>query len=148
MELPPREVQRHLATWPVGRLATLDRTGHPSLVPVVFVVHERVAWSPVDGKPKRSAALARLEHVERDARVSLLLDDYAEDWTRLWWIRLDGNAEVVRSKDPESDPVLAPVVGALREKYPQYGEVPLFRGAPTLLRIDVHTVTSWCAASR
>ncbi len=138
----------------MARLATLDRTGHPAQVPIVFVAHAGVLWSPVDGKPKRSPALARLRNVERDSRVSVILDHYDADWTRLWWLQLDGNAEVVSSPDPASDPVLAPVVEALHAKYLQYEQprsgrlgVALFRDAPTLLRIDVKDHTSWCASA-
>ncbi len=138
----------------MARLATLDRTGHPVQVPIVFVAHAGVLWSPIDGKPKRSAALVRLRNVERDSRVSVILDHYEPDWTRLWWLQLDGHAEVVTSRAPTADPVLAPVVEALQAKYDQYEHpggrragVALFRDDPTLLRVAVSNHTSWCASA-
>ncbi len=157
MELPVETIDHLLERWPVARLATLDRTGHPAQVPIVFVAHAGVLWSPVDGKPKRSASLARLHNVERDSRVSVILDHYDGDWTRLWWLSLHGIAEVVACRHPEADPVLGPVVAALRSKYPQYrspgarngrarAAVALFRGDPTLLRIAVKDHASWCAS--
>ena len=38
--------------------------------------------------------LARIENVDRDPRVTLLADHYEEDWSRLWWVRVDGEASV------------------------------------------------------
>ena len=154
MELPLPVIDHLLEHWPVARLATLDRAGHPVQVPIVFVAHAGVLWSPIDGKPKRSAALARVRNVERDSRVSVILDHYDADWTRLWWLQLDGHAEVVTSREPASDPVLAPVVEALQVKYDQYQRprgrragVALFRDEPTLLRVAVKNHTSWCASA-
>jgi len=154
VELPAHVIDRLLERWPVARLATLDRTGHPVQVPIVFVAHAGVLWSPIDGKPKRTAALARLRNVERDSRVSVILDHYDADWTRLWWLQLVGNAEVIGSRQPASDPVLAPVVEALQSKYDQYEDprggrtgIALFRDAPTLLRVAVKDHTSWCASA-
>lgn len=147
MELPAHAIRQLLETWPVARLATLDAEGRPAPVPIVFVVRGSVLWSPVDGKPKRSARVARLRHLERDPRVSVLLDDYTPDWRRLWWLRLDGEGSAVRADAPERDAELGPVVEGLRAKYPQYGEVALFRGEPTLLRIEIARMRSWCATS-
>ena len=146
MELPAPIIRELLETWPVARLVTLDAEGRPAPVPIVFAVRGGVLWSPVDGKPKRSSRVARLRHLERDARVSVLLDDYTPDWSRLWWLRLDGEGSAVGAAGAERDPELAPVVEALRAKYPQYAEVELFRGEPTLLRIEITRTRSWCAA--
>ena len=135
--IPEAFVERLLDTWPIARLATLAADGRPHLVPIVFARRDGALWSPVDGKPKRSAALARLRHVERDPRVALLLDRYAADWRRLWWIRVDGRAEVVRGSGAADE---------LRSKYPQYRELPLFRGEPTWLRVEPARIASWYAS--
>lgn len=137
-----------LESWPVARLVTLGREGRPAPVPVVFARAGGALWSPVDAKPKSGRPLARVRNLRRDPRVALLLDRYARDWSRLWWLRVDGEAEVVESSEPEAEPALAGAVRALRAKYPQYGETPLFGGAPTLLRIEPGRVTSWCASQR
>jgi PPOX class probable F420-dependent enzyme len=133
--------ERILDTWPVARLATLDSGGAPHLVPIVFVRVAGRLWSPIDGKPKRGAALARLANVRRDPRVSLLLDHWDDDWTRLWWLRVDGRARVVSGAEVG----LGPIESALRAKYPQYARTPVFHGAPTLLEIESVRVTSWSA---
>jgi PPOX class probable F420-dependent enzyme len=138
-------VARILERWPVARLALLDDAGDPRQLPVVFAPAQGALWSPVDGKPKRGAEPARLRRIERHPRVSLLLDEYAEDWSRLWWLELRGRAEVVRA-DGEQDPRIAAACAALRAKYPQYGTTPLFLGPPTLLRVVAESARGWAAS--
>jgi PPOX class probable F420-dependent enzyme len=135
--LPEPLVERLLERWPVARLATVAADGRPRLVPVVFARHAGALWSPVDGKPKRRAALARVADIERDPRVALLLDHYDPDWRRLWWIRVDGRAALCGAVDA--------VEAGLRAKYPQYREVPLYAGEPRLIRIEPEASTSWYA---
>jgi PPOX class probable F420-dependent enzyme len=145
VELPAEIVEGLLERWPVARLATLGPAG-PRGVPVVFARSDGALWSPVDGKPKAAGELARVRHVRADPRVSLLLDDYADDWRALWWIAVAGRARVVRPADPSGDPPVAAAVAALRAKYPQYATVPVLREPATLLRVEPERVSSWCAA--
>ena len=79
----------------VARLATTRADRRPHIVPICFVLEGDTLVSVVDGKPKRSADLLRLANVRAHDDVSLLVDHYDDDWTRLWWVRLDGVAEVV-----------------------------------------------------
>jgi PPOX class probable F420-dependent enzyme len=108
---PPAIAEERLAQARVGRLATVTAEGRPHVVPVCFAVHEGRIYTAVDAKPKRSAALARLDNVRATGRASLLVDHYEEDWSRLWWVRADGPAEVI-----ESDAA----IDALAAKYDQY----------------------------
>ena len=52
-------------------------------------------FTAVDAKPKRSARLQRLVNLELEPRCSLLVDHYEDDWSRLWWVRADGEAAVM-----------------------------------------------------
>src|SRR6516164_8326560 len=79
---------------PVARLATVDAAGQPHLVPCCFVLDGLTAYSAVDDKPKRSPRLQRLANVQGRPVASLLIDEYSEDWTALWWIRAGGPARV------------------------------------------------------
>jgi PPOX class probable F420-dependent enzyme len=143
-ELPEDVTEGVLERWPVARLATLGPEG-PHAVPVVFARAGGRLWSPVDGKPKSGAELARLRHVRADPRVCLLLDDYTEEWSELWWLRVSGAARVVEPADPARDPEVAAAVAALRGKYPQYGAMPVLRDPPRLLCIASLRLRSWCA---
>lgn len=136
-QLDDARIEQVLDTWPVARLATLAPDGRAHLVPIVFARAGGALWSPIDGKPKSTAAVARLRNLARDPRATLLLDHYDPDWTRLWWLRLDATAAIVAGH--------AEAERALRTKYPQYRETPLFRGDPTLIRLTPVEVRSWAA---
>ena len=140
MELEPAEVDSILARWPVARLVTLGRGGKPEPLPIVFAFVAGALWSPLDGKPKRGGELARVRTLAADARVALLLDHYEDDWSKLWWLRVEGRAALVPAAGhPE-------VAAALRAKYPQYERVALFAGEPRLIRVAAERITSWRAA--
>jgi PPOX class probable F420-dependent enzyme len=130
--------RERFGTAPIGRLATLTVTGRPHLVPVVFALVGNNVWTAVDAKPKSTRSLRRLANIESNPRVSLLVDQYEDDWSALWWVRVDGDATVV-SVDAE-DGRLA--LSALAAKYPQYVvQAP----AGPLIRIAVSSWTSWSA---
>ena len=132
-----------LAAWPVGRLAMVAaHGGGPWVTPVVFAPAGGSVWTPIDGKPKAGSPLARLANAAADPRASLLLDEYAGDWTRLWWFRIDGTVRVHRI-GPEPAGPAAEAITALRAKYPQYREVPLFSGPPTLIELTVDRTRGW-----
>jgi PPOX class probable F420-dependent enzyme len=100
---------------PVARLATVDRQGRPHVVPICFVVDGDTLYTSVDEKPKRTQRLKRLENIEANPRVEVLIDHYEDDWSKLWWVRLRGSARIV--EDPRAVELLA-------AKYPQYRERP------------------------
>lgn len=118
--LTPEQRRERLAAAPVARLATLRPDGTPRLVPMTFALLGDLVCSAVDDvKPKRSTRLARLDDVRRDPRVSLVADHYAEDWSTLWWVRVDGTAAV-----HDTGPLRSDALAALVAKYPQYAAAP------------------------
>jgi PPOX class probable F420-dependent enzyme len=119
----------------VARLATIDPDGRPHLVPIVFVLDGDTLYSAVDRKPKRSRTLRRIENAQARPDVTILVDDYEEDWRRLWWIRLRGRARVLDG-GAEQERALA----LLTEKYPQY--VAQSPDGP-VLAVDVTEVRAW-----
>ncbi len=147
MELPEGAVELILEGWPVASLATVGEGGRPHVVPIVFVHVSGGIWSAIDGKPKTGGELARVRNIRRDPRISLLFEHYQEDWTRLWWLRVDGEAEVRTPENPGADPEVVAALAALRRKYPQYAEIPLLAPSATLLRIRVGSRRSWCASA-
>jgi len=125
----------------VARLGTVAPDGGPHLVPVVFVLEpdRDVVWTAVDAKPKSTRRLRRLANVEANPRVSLLVDHYDDDWTRLWWVRADGRATISPGADPETSSAL----DTLAAKYPQYSDE---RPAGPVIRIEIDTWRTWTAS--
>lgn len=145
MQLSEARIDRALERWPLAHLAMLGSPDQPRVLPVVFALVGGTLWSPVDGKPKSLGEPARVRHLREHPRVELVIDHYDADWRRLWWVRLSGIARVVQPPEPESDPDVAPVLAALRHKYPQYVSTPVLVEPPTLLAIRPGAIRSWCA---
>ncbi|MFZ0225787.1 MAG: TIGR03668 family PPOX class F420-dependent oxidoreductase [Mycobacterium sp.] len=122
---------------PVARLATVAPDGRPHVVPVVFAVDHEVIYTAVDAKPKTTQRLRRLANIDGNPRVSLLVDHYAEDWTQLWWVRVDGIAAIHRDGD-----AMRAGRALLRVKYAQYQSVPL--NGP-VIAVAIRRWSSWQA---
>jgi len=85
-------------------------------------------WTAVDAKPKSTRSLRRLANIESNPQVSMLVDQYEDYWSALWWVRTDGDAMVVSVDSGDGRLALS----ALAAKYPQYaGQAP----AGPLIRI-------------
>ena len=118
----------------VGRLATVSSDGRPHVVPCCFSLHGAILYSAVDAKPKSSFKLRRISNIEASQVASLLVDDYVEDWSLLWWIRVDGTARVL-----ESGSEFDQAIELLVDKYEQYR----YKRPPgPVIAIDI---TSWRA---
>jgi len=125
-------------------LATIAPDGHPRLVPICFVVagEPPILYTPIDDKPKRSEdplTLARVRDIAADPRVTVLVDFWDEDWTRLAWLRSEGRATLLEPGDGTEEHSVT--VAALRIKYRQYAthrldELPL-------IRIALERVIGW-----
>lgn len=145
MRIPEEIVDALLERWPVARLATIGPDGRPHQVPIVFARCNGRLWSSIDGKPKAPREPRRVANVRQRPRVSLLLDHYDSDWNRLWWIRIDGDAEVRQPATPGEDVEVEAALAALRLKYPQYRDTPVATASPTLLCIRPLRLSSWRA---
>ena len=121
----------------IARLATIDPDGRPHLVPIVFALDRDTLYTAVDAKPKRSRRLRRIENARERPDVTVLVDDYDEDWRRLWWVRLRGRARVLEAGE-EAERALR----LLNEKYEQYRREP--PGVP-VLAVDVREWRAWSA---
>jgi PPOX class probable F420-dependent enzyme len=133
----PEEMRRRVATQRAGTLATIGPDGVPHLVPFVFALKGDTLYWAVDAKPKSSKDLQRLRNIERDARVAVLFDHYADEWSGLWWARVKGTARIVTDGEERER-----AVNALRGKFPQYREQPL-DGA--VVAVDIEEWTGWSA---
>jgi PPOX class probable F420-dependent enzyme len=118
--MEPELMRSRLADSPVGRLATVRPSGTPHLVPCCFVLAGDTIYSAVDGKPKTTTALRRLDNLRANPRAALLVDHYADDWSTLWWVRADGHGRVLDA-GAERDQA----IDLLIDKYDQYRTVAL-----------------------
>jgi PPOX class probable F420-dependent enzyme len=134
----PSVLRARLAQARVAHLATTDPDGRPHLVPITFAFADDTLYTAVDAKPKRSRTLRRIENARRRPHVTVLVDHFDEDWTKLWWVRARGRARVLDG-GAEADRALALLV----ERYDQYREDP-----PTVpvLAIDVEEWRGWSAS--
>ena len=116
----------------VARLATVSVDGSPHLVPMVFALVGPRLISAVDHKPKRTTALRRLDNIAANPFVTVLADDYDDDWSQLWWARVDGWAHVEQSFD------LTPLIA----RYAQYRSRP--PAGPAIV-IEIDHWSGWSA---
>jgi PPOX class probable F420-dependent enzyme len=119
----------------VARLATVTDDGRPHVVPCCFALVGETVYSAVDAKPKSTLELRRLANVRARGRASLLVDHYAEDWSTLWWVRVDGVARVI-----EGGPERALAIRALVARYDQYRRQP---PPGAVVAVDITAWRAW-----
>ena len=128
-----------LAEARVAHLATADQYARPHIVPIVFVWDAEHLFTPIDSKPKSVddwRELRRVKNIEANGRVSVAVDEYAEDWASLIWVRVDGTAEILTSGSERDR-----AAHLLEKKYPQYEELPL--GDAPIVRITIERASEW-----
>ena len=115
----------------VAHLATTDASGNPLVVPICYAFEDADVYSSIDAKPKKIAPLLleRVRNIRENSYVSMVVDRYEEDWSRLAYLLIRGRAKILsrglRHKKG---------VHLLRMKYPQYQEMaiekrPVIHGA-------------------
>jgi PPOX class probable F420-dependent enzyme len=122
----------------VARLGLLDDEGAPRVLPVTFALAGGRVYTAVDDKPKRRPGhVARVRFLRARPRAALTVDRYDEDWSRLAWVQLLGEVQVL------DDPAARPdALAALVAKYAPYRErAP---GGP-LLELTVARALCWTA---
>jgi PPOX class probable F420-dependent enzyme len=129
------EAMQRLANSTVARLATVSKEGQPHIVPIVFAVEKDTLYFAVDAKPKKTTDLKRLKNIAANPAVSVLVDHYEDDWSKLWWVRADGTACVVTdSAEAER------AIELLANKYDQHRRA---RPAGPVVAIQVDRLTGW-----
>ncbi len=118
----------------VARLATVDASGRPHVVPICFAIEGDTLYTAIDEKPKRTRRLQRLANIEANPIVEVLIDHYEEDWSRLWWVRLRGTARIAEDRH---------AVELLVAKYAQYREHP---PAGPVIAVTIEKRSEWTAS--
>ena len=130
-----------IASSRTAHLASADQYARPHVMPIVFVWEEPTLYFPLDRKPKRDDdwhMLRRVRNIETNGRVAVVVDRYDEDWTRLAWVLLEGQATIIET-GTERDRAAA----LLAAKYAQYAGSAL-DGRP-VVRVVIERTVSWRA---
>jgi PPOX class probable F420-dependent enzyme len=123
----------------VARLATVDTSGRPHVVPICFALGGDILYTVIDEKPKTGnlRRLQRLRNIEHNPHVQVLLDVYNDrDWSQLRFVQLRGNASVI-----EVGAEYEAGLRLLRARYQQYDEMAL-EGRP-LIAVNVIEAVAW-----
>jgi PPOX class probable F420-dependent enzyme len=116
----------------VARLATVNSECRPHLIPVVFTFDGEHYYIPIDKKTKREPSkperLKRVKNIQANPNVALLIDEYNENWLKLYFVMIQGRASLISNKKGQEQnelPLLEKAHKLLCEKYPQYQKVSI-----------------------
>jgi PPOX class probable F420-dependent enzyme len=125
-----------------ARLATADAAGNPHVIPCCYVFDGMRFYTPLDEKPKRVSQrqLRRVRNIEARPAVALVIDQYDDDWSRLGYVLIQGQAELLSPPNDEH----AHALTLLRERYIQYRTMALENNL--VIAITPEHVTSWGSA--
>ena len=126
----------------VARLSTSDRRHLPHAIPICFAYDGCCLYTALDLKSKRRAPerLTRVRNIATNPNVSVLIDEYHEDWAKLWYVLVRGNAEVLPNGAERQK-----ALRLLREKYPPYTSSDLLPENAQVIRITPARMISWAA---
>ena len=123
----------------VARLATSDADGHPHVVPVCFAFDGSRFYTPLDEKPKRveGLRLRRVRNIEARHEAMLLFDQYDDDWSRLGYVQVYGQAALLMPGAADH----ADALRLLRQRYVQYKTMALEE--QSVIAITPQRIVSW-----
>jgi PPOX class probable F420-dependent enzyme len=136
----PAAVAGFISEGRVGHLGTADLSGQPLVVPICYAWDGASLFSAIDAKPKmeRVEGLKRIRNIRANAKVSVVIDRWDEDWTRLRYVIIQGEARLI-TEGPE----FSRGADLLLAKYPQYRAMGLAREAGLMIRVAPARVTNW-----
>lgn len=155
VEILDEEQRALLATARRAVLATVRPDGRARLVPVCFWLAAEpdagghpLLYSALDEKPKLGTdplQLGRVRDLLGRPDVTLLVDRWDEDWSRLAWLRLEGTARVLGPPRPGTldEREHAAAAAGLRARYPQYRSHAL--ESRPLIRVALSRAVAWSA---
>jgi PPOX class probable F420-dependent enzyme len=111
------------------------------VVPICFVLRGRHLYHAIDAKPKRKPPmqLRRIRNLRANPRAAVLVEHYEEDWSRLWFVLLEGPVRLLAGGAEHRRALLA-----LRRKYRQYRAMPLAPDA-LVVAVDISRISHWDA---
>jgi PPOX class probable F420-dependent enzyme len=83
-------------------------------------------------------ALKRVRNIRENAKVSVVIDRYDEDWSELRYVIIQGEARLLTGGDE-----FTRGVDLLLAKYPQYRAMGLGRDEGLMIVVEPSKVTHW-----
>ncbi|MBR98105.1 MAG: TIGR03668 family PPOX class F420-dependent oxidoreductase [Dehalococcoidia bacterium] len=124
------DVKNFVSKFRVARLATSDNNSQPNVVPICFEIGGNSnIYTAIDKKSKVAdyKSLKRIRNIIENPKVSLLFDKYTENWNKLSYVLIRGNASLQLNGHEQSYGERL-----LRGKYDQYEEY-LLPGSPIIV---------------
>jgi PPOX class probable F420-dependent enzyme len=133
-------VREFIASARIAHLATASGAGEPHNIPLCFWFDGERFYFVIDEKPKRNrgVAIKRMRNIAENPRVALVIDHYDEDWNRLAYVLVHGDAQIV-----EDDAEYVRAIQNLRHKYAQYHAMLLTKEKNPAIRIEPLRVHAW-----
>jgi PPOX class probable F420-dependent enzyme len=114
----------------VARLATLSKDGAVHLIPICYVFDgETIFFVTTEGMKK-------LRNIRRNANVSVVVDEYDEDWGNLKGLYIEGAANVSENREKKYGREI------FNRKYPQELKWPPETWGP-VVKITPKKIVSW-----
>jgi PPOX class probable F420-dependent enzyme len=123
----------------VARLATADAEGNPHVIPICYAFDGGRFYTPLDEKPKRVTRnkLRRVRNIKVRPEVALVIDQYDDDWSRLGYVLIQGQAELLSP----ANTLYGKALLLLRERYAQYRTMALEKYE--VIAITPEHIVSW-----
>jgi nitroimidazol reductase NimA-like FMN-containing flavoprotein (pyridoxamine 5'-phosphate oxidase superfamily) len=127
-----KKMEKLLARERVCRVATVGTSGVPHVVPVVHVL--------ADGKLyfASESGATKVEHLRAHAYAALTVDVYAEDWSMLKGVTVQGTTALI-----DRGPRFRKLRALLYEKYPQYAEDAAVEEGDVIVELTPRHVFAW-----
>ena len=137
--LSKREVT-FIQTQKIARMATIAKSGKPLVLPICYAYDGNYIYTPIDKKPKRvrPMELNRIKNIVNNPNVSVVIDRYYEDWTRIAYIIIHGTAVVLDGGKEYRESLRI-----LSEKYLQYRHMKLSQLGLPVIKIIPNRFISW-----
>lgn len=124
----------------VARLATADKSGKPHVVPICYAYDGESFFTALDRKPKKVAMnrLKRVRNILQNENISLVVDHYVEDWSKLRYVIVSGKARLVLTGKEHRK-----AISLLNKKYQQYRKMRLTDLKAPVIKIQPQKIVSW-----
>jgi len=134
------DIIKYISNNKIAHLGTCDSSGIPTVVPVCFVFHDNIIYIPLDAKPKKRAAvkLKRVKNITYNPFVSVVIDQYCEDWDRLSYVIIQGSASLINHGKEYEEALIK-----LCEKYEQYSKMKLHDLGLPVIKIVADKIIKW-----